>query len=153
MVRTPTLVAVVFFTMFLPMWVAIFVSFSKNLSQKHIFESFKWGIIFIDFVGFLFKIFKFKNDINYIKYKFSHIFGKVCKWLNMYYSNIKIIIIFKVTTMSIRIILKNLVWTCRKCNFCQYWATVACIYPPMVYLGPTQYSLCSHRLFISKIIL
>ncbi len=27
----------------------------------------------MDFVGFPFKISKLKNDINYIKYKFSHI--------------------------------------------------------------------------------
>jgi hypothetical protein len=38
----------------------------------------------------------------------------------MYYSNIRIIIIFKVTTMSSGIILKNLVWTYRECNLCYY---------------------------------
>ena len=43
------------------------------------FESSKWGIIFMDFVGFPFRTFKFKNDISYIKYKISHKFGKVCK--------------------------------------------------------------------------
>jgi hypothetical protein len=32
----------------------------------------------MDFVGFPFKTSKFKNDINYINYKFSHKFGKVC---------------------------------------------------------------------------
>jgi hypothetical protein len=30
--------------------------------------------------------------------------------------------------MSIWIILKNLVWTCKECNFYQYWATITCIY-------------------------
>jgi len=70
-----------------------------------------------------------KNDINYIKYKFSRRFGKVCRWLNMYYSKIKIITCFRVTTMSIWIILKNLVWTYKECNFCQYWAIVPCIHP------------------------
>jgi len=58
------------------------------LSQKQFFESFRWGIIFIDFMGFPSRTPKFKNDINYIKYKFSHRFGKVYKGLNMYYSNI-----------------------------------------------------------------
>jgi hypothetical protein len=54
-----------------------------------------------NFVSFAFKISKFKNDINYIKCKFSHRFGKVCGSLNMYYSNIRIIKKFKVKTMSI----------------------------------------------------
>jgi hypothetical protein len=45
----------------------------------------------MDFVGFSFKPSKLENDISYLKYKFSYKFGKVCKWLNMYYSNIKII--------------------------------------------------------------
>ncbi len=40
--------------------------------------------------------------INYISYKFSHRFGKVYKWLNMYYSNIKIIIILKITIKWLR---------------------------------------------------
>jgi hypothetical protein len=71
----------------------------------------------------------FLNDISYIKYKFSHKFGKVCRWLNMYYSKIRIIIFSKVTTMSIWFILNNFVWTCRECNFCQYWAIVTYIYP------------------------
>jgi hypothetical protein len=55
----------------------------------------------MDFVSFPFRTFKLKNDINYITYKFSHKFGKVCRGLNMYYSKLIIIIIFKVTTMSI----------------------------------------------------
>jgi hypothetical protein len=60
------------------------------------------GALFLwTFVGDPFRTSKLKNDINYIKYKFSHRFGKVCKGLNMYYSNIKIIILLKVTTMSI----------------------------------------------------
>ncbi len=84
------------------------------------FGSFRWGIIPLDFVNFPIRISKFKNDINYIKYKFSHRFGMVCKWLNMYYSKIKIIYIKKVITMSIWIILNNLIWTCRKCNVCHY---------------------------------
>jgi hypothetical protein len=41
---------------------------------------------------FPFRTSKLKNDINYIKYKFSHRFGKVYKGLNIYYSNIRIII-------------------------------------------------------------
>jgi hypothetical protein len=45
-------------------------------------------------VGFPFRTFKLKNGINYIKYKFPHRFGKVYRWLNMYYSNIRIIIFF-----------------------------------------------------------
>jgi hypothetical protein len=54
----------------------------------------------MDFVGFPFRISKQKNHINYIKYKFSHKFGKVCKWLNMYYSNIRIITFLKITTVT-----------------------------------------------------
>jgi hypothetical protein len=83
----------------------------------------------LDFVNFLFRASKVKDDINYIIYKFSYKFWKVCKWLNMYYSNIKITIFLNLITMSIWIILKNLVWTCRECNFYQYWTTVTCIYP------------------------
>jgi hypothetical protein len=84
----------------------------------------------MDFVSFPFRTSKLKNDINYIKYKFSHRFGKVYRGLNMYYSNIRIIIFFKVTTMSIWIILKNLVWTfCRECKNYRKWATWLCIYP------------------------
>ncbi len=70
----------------------------------------------MDFVGFSFRTSKLKNGINYIKYKFSHRFGKVCQSLNVDYSKIRIIIFFKVTTMSIWIILKNLVWTYRECK-------------------------------------
>jgi hypothetical protein len=81
------------------------------------FERFTWIIIHMDFVGFIFRTSKLKNDINYIKYKFSHRFGKVCWSLNMHYSKIRIIIFFKVTTMSIWIILKNLVWTYRECKY------------------------------------
>jgi hypothetical protein len=92
-------------------------------------ESFTWGIIHIDFVGFSFRTSKFKNDISYIKYKFLHRFGKVCKWLNMYHSNIKIITVFKITTMSIWIILNNIVWIYNECNFYQYWTTAPCIHP------------------------
>jgi hypothetical protein len=83
----------------------------------------------MDFVSFPFKTSKFKNGINYIKYKFSHRFGKVYRRLNMYCSNIKITIFKKVKTMSIWIILKNLVWTHRECNFYQYWPIAACISP------------------------
>ncbi len=82
--------------------------------------------------GVFFRTSKFKNEISYIKYKFSHRFGKVYRWLNMYYLKMKTIILKKVTTMVIWIILKNLVWTCRECNFYQYWATIACIYPKIV---------------------
>jgi hypothetical protein len=82
----------------------------------------------LDFMGFPFRTSNFKNDINYIKCKFSHRFGKVCRWLNMYYSKIKIITFFNVITMFIWINLKNLVWTCRECNFCWYWTTVTSIY-------------------------
>jgi hypothetical protein len=71
-------------------------------------------------MGFFFKISKLKNDINYIKYKFSHRFGKVCRLLNMYYSKITIIAFFKVKIIFILIIFKNLVWICKECNFNQY---------------------------------
>jgi hypothetical protein len=46
----------------------------------------------LEFMGFFFRTSKSKNDINYIKYQFPHKFGKVCRLLNMYYSNIQILI-------------------------------------------------------------
>jgi len=109
-------------------WVTIFVCFSISLSQKHIFWKLYMGHYSYGLCGFLFKIAKLKNDINYIKYKFSHRFGKVCGWLNMYYSKIKILTFKKVTTMFIWIILKNLIWAYRECNFCRYWVTIPCIH-------------------------
>jgi hypothetical protein len=48
--------------------------------------------------------------------------------MNMYYSNIKIVAFKKGKTMSIWIILKNLIWTYWECNFCQYWDTQSCIH-------------------------
>jgi hypothetical protein len=81
------------------------------------FENFRWGIISLDVVSFPFRTSKLKINISYIKYKFSHRFGKVCKWLNMYYSKIRIILFFIVITMSIWIILKNLVWIYRELLF------------------------------------
>ncbi len=93
------------------------------------FESFTWVIIHLNFMGFPFRTSKLKNDINYIKYKFSHRFERVCMWLNMYYSNIRIITFKKITHMSIWIILKNFVWTYRECNFCWYWDIWSCIHP------------------------
>jgi hypothetical protein len=68
-----------------------YLFFNFFVPKAYVFESFTWVIIHLDFVGFPFKISKFKNDINYIKYKFSYRFEKVCRWLNMYYSNIRII--------------------------------------------------------------
>jgi len=59
------------------------------------FESFTWVIIHMVFVGFPFKASKLKNDVRYIKYKVSHGFGKVCMWLNMYYSKIIIVTFLK----------------------------------------------------------
>jgi hypothetical protein len=109
--------------------------FSFFCPENIIFKNFIWVIIHMDFLGFPFRSFKLKNDFSYIKYKFSHRFGKVCKWLNMYYSKIKIITFFKVTTMSIWIILKNLAWTYRECNFCRYRTTIACIYPMAYFLS------------------
>jgi hypothetical protein len=35
----------------------------------------------------------------------------------------------KLITMSIWIILNNLVRTCRECNLCRYWAIILCIHP------------------------
>jgi hypothetical protein len=90
--------------------------FNFFVPKTYVFESFTWVIIHMDFVGFFLKTFKFKNDINYINYKFSHKFGKVCQWLNMYYLNILILIFFKVTIMSIWIILNNLAWTYKECK-------------------------------------
>jgi hypothetical protein len=101
-------------------WVAIFVFF---VLKAYFCESFRWGNILINFVGFSFRISKLKNDLSYIKYKISHRFAKVCRWLNMHYSKTIIIIFLKVKIMSNWIILKNLVWTYRECNVCWYWNT------------------------------
>ncbi len=107
-----------------------FLFFFQFLCPKSIFfRSFRWGIIPLDFVSFPFRTSKLKNDIIYIKYKFSHRFVMVCRWLNIYYSRIKIIIFLNIIIMSIWIILNNLVWTCRECNFCHCWATILCIHP------------------------
>jgi hypothetical protein len=54
---------------------------------------------------------------------------------------INIITFFKVTTMSIWIILKNLIWTCRECKFYRYWAIIVCIYLLFVFFF---YIWCSH---------
>ncbi len=102
------------------------------------FESFWCGIIPLDFMGFFYKTSKSKIDFSYIKYQFSHRFGKVCRWLNMYYSNIRILIFFKITTMSIWIILKNLICIYKECIFCRFWTTIPCIHP---YL-PTYIPIC-----------
>jgi len=102
----------------------------QNICHKNIvFESFRWHSIPLGFMGYSFRTSKSKNDINYIKYQFSHRFGKVYRWLNMYYSNIIILTFLKITTMSIWIILKNLVWTYKKCVFCCFWSTILCIHP------------------------
>jgi hypothetical protein len=85
-------------------WIVIFIFFQFLCLKNIIFESFTWGIIHMNFVGFPFRTSKIKNDINYIEYKFSHRFGKVYRWLNMYYSNNRIITFLKIITMSIWII-------------------------------------------------
>jgi len=53
-----------------------FLFFNLFVPKVYAFESFTWGIIHMNFVGFPFKTFKLKNDINYIKYKFSHRLGR-----------------------------------------------------------------------------
>ncbi len=52
---------------------------TKGAPMAPYFVNIPWGITFMDFVGFPFRTSKFKNDISYIKYKFSHRFGKVCR--------------------------------------------------------------------------
>ncbi len=74
-------------------WWLQFLFYIQFICPKTIFfEGFRWGIIPLNFVCFLFKTSKLQNDISYLKYKFSHRFRKVCRWLNMYYSNIKLIV-------------------------------------------------------------
>ncbi len=62
-------------------------------------------------------------------------------WLNTYYSRIRILIFFKVITMSIWIILKNLVWAHRDWIFYHFLTTIPCIHPPIyltyTYLHPS----------------
>jgi hypothetical protein len=93
------------------------------------FECFTWVIIHMDFVGFPFRTSKLKNNISYIKYKISHRFGKVCRWLNMYYSKIRIIIFLKITIVFFWIIKKNLVWIHTNYNFFFFWSVRLCIHP------------------------
>ncbi len=106
-----------------------FLVFQFVYSKSIFFESFRRNIILKIFEGFLFRTSKLKNEINYIKYKFSHRFENFCRWLNMYYSNIRIITFLKIKTISIWIILKNLIRTYRECNFYQYWDIQSCIHP------------------------
>jgi hypothetical protein len=54
-----------------------FFKFFSPIAYLNFF--YRWSIILMDFVGFPFRTFKFKNDINNIKYKFSHRFGNVCR--------------------------------------------------------------------------
>jgi hypothetical protein len=124
-------------------WVAI-LFVSQFLCFKNIFfESFRWGIIPKNFVSFPFRTSKLTNEISYIKYKFSHRLGKVCRWLNMYYSKIKIITFKKKKqTMSIWIILKQIVWTYKECNFCRYWNNQSCIHP--LYTIPLSCTIIGH---------
>ncbi len=49
-------------------WVAIFVYFQLFCSKSIFFESFRWGNILLEFMGFPFSTSKSKNDISYIKY-------------------------------------------------------------------------------------
>jgi len=46
-----------------------FFFFQFLCPKKYVFESFTWGIIHMDFVGFPFRISKLKNDIKYIYVK------------------------------------------------------------------------------------
>ncbi len=67
--------------------------FFKKIVPKSFFKKALYGLLFIWTLWvFFLGLPNLKNDINYIKYKFSHRFGKVCQSLNMYYSKIKIII-------------------------------------------------------------
>ncbi len=109
-------------------WIAILI-FNFFVSKTYVFESFTWVIIHLNFVGFPFRTSKLKIDINHINYQSSHRFGEVCRWLKMNYSKIRITTFLKITTICIWIILKNLIWTYRECNFCQYWYIQSCIHP------------------------
>jgi hypothetical protein len=69
-----------------------FCFFSIFLSQKKkILKALHGSFIHLDFMGFPFRTSKFKNDINYMKYKFSHKFENVYMWMDMYYSKIRIV--------------------------------------------------------------
>jgi len=52
---------------------------TKGAPMTPYFVNIPWGITFMDFVGFLFRTSKLKNDTSYIKYKYSHRFAKVCR--------------------------------------------------------------------------
>jgi hypothetical protein len=102
--------------------------FQKICPKSIFFESFKWAIIHMDFVAFPFRTSKLKNNISYSKYKLSHRFGKVYRWLSTYYWKVVIITFFQTTTMSIWIIFKNLVLTHRDYKFYHFWGTRLCIH-------------------------
>jgi len=55
----------------------IFFLFLKKIVPKAFFLKFLDKAL--DFMGFFLGLPNQKNDINYIKYQFSHRFGKVCK--------------------------------------------------------------------------
>jgi hypothetical protein len=94
------------------------------------FGTFKISHYSYGFCEFSFQDFQvLKNNISYIKYKFSHRFGKICRWLSMYYSKIRIMTFFKATNVSIWIILKNLVWIRKDYDFYHFWAIPLCIHP------------------------
>ncbi len=72
--------------------------------------------------------------------------GWVCKWLNMYYSKIRIIIFLKIITISIWIILNNLAQTCRECNLCCYWTIILCIHPTFAFSTKLHEALSTHTI-------
>jgi hypothetical protein len=59
-----------------------------------------------------------------------------------------IITFLKVKIMSIWIILKNIVWTYKECNLCQYWDTQSCIHP--LYTKPLNCTIVGH-IFVSPL--
>jgi hypothetical protein len=78
-------------------WVTIVFCFFNFFVPKAYVLKVLNGVLFLkELWVFILGFSKLKNNINDIKYKFSHRFGKVCKWLNMYYSKIRLITFLKI---------------------------------------------------------
>ncbi len=125
-----------------PYELQILFYFQFFCSKKICFWKFYMGRCSFRLCGvFLLRFPNLKMISTTLNISFHYRFGKVCRWLNMYYSKIRIITFLKVVTMSIWIILKNLVLTYRECNFCQYWDTQSYIHPSK-YIAKHQTNQC-----------
>jgi hypothetical protein len=112
-----------------PYELQFFFVFQFLCPKSIFFESFRWGNILLDFVGFPFRTSKLKLTSTTLNVSFHIDLGRfVGDWTCIIQRLGYIVTFFKAITMFIWIILNNLVWTCNKGNFCWYWTIVTCIY-------------------------